>query len=69
MTAGMNLPSKGGRTGRQQAAGAVAGTRLNRDHRMAAEEVARCRVSGARGPSSVSGFDAPDGVAGVIGDE
>jgi hypothetical protein len=36
---------------------------------MAAEEVARCRVSGARGPSSVSGFDAPHGVAGVIGDE
>jgi hypothetical protein len=34
MTAGMNFPSKGGRTGRQQAAGAVAGTRLNRDHRM-----------------------------------
>ena len=43
--------------------------RLNRDHRMSAEEVARCRVSGARGPSSVSGFDAPDGVASVIGDE
>ena len=57
---------------RQARAGQRLGARahpLSSDYRMTADEVARCWVSGARGPSSFNGFDAPDSVAGVIGDE
>jgi hypothetical protein len=44
-------------------------TCLKRDHRVTADEVARCWAPGARGPSSFNGFDAPDRVPGVVGDE